>query len=891
LTKPAIDHCDFTDRSRLGYIMNLKILEREYGGYKRQESALYMMLANSPKMDNLKPETLHEPRMILRKIIKVVTQEGHTQSSAEDLFFDRAPWEPWARQSFEAFTLARGESGETAELFNTWASSCQRFHAQRITRTNLSKTINPETVLAITDATTTTTPAPVATTTAACLNIVDNGHYQSDEDDGVFHDYGDYACLATFAKTRPPPKCYDCGLDHTVRMCPRFNARTPEDKAKKGHEWGLCPKCCGGKHKAIACRTTKPCDLCGTLTNHHTMLHGAFIKDLSKVGNNPPRQTQPQQFQQYPQQPLVQQPMQQQFNQQYTQQYPQQQQYQQQYQPFANPQAQRMTYRPNNPTTTLTTFTQQQPPMAMQPPIVDFEAIKLDLATLVKKMITDSMSKPSGSKKDDTTNCCIDWLDRADCKDYVPENWEMEATALTVTELARLHSDKGKTEFKRFRTIKAVFRIAPAWFSCDLSFTLTLKFNMLFDDASSASFITPGGAIEICFKGVPQTQTVRVLGKKVTLDNYRGVVYIRSMDGKTTLKVPCSTGEIPETIKPPDIEALKRRFASMHGINFHEFADCPGVDFLMGVDQWENFRSIKEHDSGPGEPLVREGPFGNTCIFGGEWTEDEVLTTQVDDDKVEVSEEKGRHVQAKESFDSQELTRLVSDAWEVMYSGEEVMPDRLSLADTMAMDSIKNSMNKLENGAWEAGTIWRISEPDIECNRDQVEGISHRIEQTMNKKPEMYQMAEDTILGWLKDGYVRTLPKQEALKDEGHYLTIFGVEKLSRETTKLRMVVNAAQRFKQTSGQLKCLNDCMLAGPKLHVDLTKVAMRMRLNKIAFTMDIKAMFMRFRLKEEDKKYHQFFFKNQPYVPKVALRLKARPICGTLSSQPHSKDGWR
>jgi hypothetical protein len=106
-------------------------------------------------------------------------------------------------------------------------------------------------------------------------------------------------------------------------------------------------------------------------------------------------------------------------------------------------------------------------------------------------------------------------------------------------------------------------------------------FNMLLDDALLASFITPGGAIEICFKGVPQKQTVRVLGKKVTLENYRGIVYNKSMDGRTILKVPCSTGEIPETIVPPDIEALKERFASMQGINFHEFADRPGVDFLM----------------------------------------------------------------------------------------------------------------------------------------------------------------------------------------------------------------------------------------------------------------------------------------------------------------------
>jgi hypothetical protein len=234
LAKPALDHCDFTDRSRLGYIMNLYILEKEYGAFKKQESALYMMLSTLPRMDNNKPETLHEPRMILRKLVKVVTQEGHTNGNAEDLFFDRAPWEPWARASFEAFVLARGESGETAELFDCWAKSCQNFHAQRVTRTNLAKINGPTTTLAVAEKPGTTTVP------AACLNIiVDNDHYQSDEDDGVFRDYGDYACLATYSKPRPPPKCYDCGLDHTVRTCPKFNARTPEDNAKMGHEWTL----------------------------------------------------------------------------------------------------------------------------------------------------------------------------------------------------------------------------------------------------------------------------------------------------------------------------------------------------------------------------------------------------------------------------------------------------------------------------------------------------------------------------------------------------------------------------------------------------------------------------------------------------------------------------
>jgi hypothetical protein len=233
--------------------------------------------------------------------------------------------------------------------------------AQRVTRNNLSKLNNPATVLAVAEAPTT---IPVAqTSAAACLNIiVDNDHYQSDEDDGVFRDYGDYACLATYAKTRPPPKCYDCGLDHTVCTYPKFNARTPEDKAKRGHEWGLCPKCCGGKHKPIACRTTKPCDICGTLTDHHTILHGAFIKDTSKVGNNILRQ--------YPQPPPLQY-LAQQYQQNQAAFQPQQF-VQQHYQP--NPQyqqPQRMTYRPNNQTTALATLAGPHQ-MNMQQPQMSF---------------------------------------------------------------------------------------------------------------------------------------------------------------------------------------------------------------------------------------------------------------------------------------------------------------------------------------------------------------------------------------------------------------------------------------------------------------------------------------------------------------------------------------
>jgi hypothetical protein len=213
--------------------------------------------------------------------------------------------------------------------------------------------------------------------------------------------------------------------------------------------------------------------------------------------------------------------------------------------------------------------------------------------------------------------------------------------------------------------------------------------------------------------------------------------------------------------------------------------------------------------------------------------------------------------------DNDELTRIVRRAWEVAYSTSEVMPTRLSLADTMAIESIDESLIRLPSGAWEAGTIWRGGEPALDCNQYPVKMISQRIEASMARKPGMADMARLTIEGWLSDEYVRRLPEEEERKQEGHYLSIFGVSKIDRETTKLRMVINAAQRFKQEDGTMKCLNDCMLSGPKLQVDIVKITLRMKLKPVAFMMDFKAMFMRFRLREEDRKYHRFYYGGQAY----------------------------
>jgi hypothetical protein len=111
---------------------------------------------------------------------------------------------------------------------------------------------------------------------------------------------------------------------------------------------------------------------------------------------------------------------------------------------------------------------------------------------------------------------------------------------------------------------------------------------------------------------------------------------------------------LPTSIKPPDIAALKTKFPSMRGIHFYDFADRPGVDLLLGLEHWRLFRSLHEYPSGPRDPLVRQGFFGNTVINGPPLQEDSMAVWDEDlevdkkqEEKIEPQPEDGsrpRHV-------------------------------------------------------------------------------------------------------------------------------------------------------------------------------------------------------------------------------------------------------
>ena len=135
--------------------------------------------------------------------------------------------------------------------------------------------------------------------------------------------------------------------------------------------------------------------------------------------------------------------------------------------------------------------------------------------------------------------------------------------------------------------------------------------------------------------------------------------------------------------------------------------------------------------------------------------------------------------------------------------------------------------------------------------------------------------------------YVRKVP---LTNEEQWFLPHFPVIKEDRTTTKVRIVYDAAAK-----DEGKCLNDAILSGPKLRQDLVDALIRFRSVPVAISADISQMFLQVQLKEEDRPYHRFLWRNfdQSKPPDVYefQRLPfgntASPFCAQYILHSHAR----
>ena len=131
-------------------------------------------------------------------------------------------------------------------------------------------------------------------------------------------------------------------------------------------------------------------------------------------------------------------------------------------------------------------------------------------------------------------------------------------------------------------------------------------------------------------------------------------------------------------------------------------------------------------------------------------------------------------------------------------------------------------------------------------NRQVAESRLCSTERNLKKKEFVEAEYQKTIETYIEKGYLRRVPENEPPPPEVWYLPHFPIVKMSKSTTKVRIVFDCSAKCNGIS-----LNDVIHAGPKLQRELFDVLIRFRRNPVALVCDIQEMYLQIEIKEEDR----------------------------------------
>ncbi len=204
------------------------------------------------------------------------------------------------------------------------------------------------------------------------------------------------------------------------------------------------------------------------------------------------------------------------------------------------------------------------------------------------------------------------------CQYCKPNTWEERINFEPEDPICQHCNQDGRgdwfSELAR-HSLETVFGVAPVYVANNKDFTGAVIVNMNLDRSSKRTIVTEWLLDRIGVDWIPQTQIIRTVTGISTLFNRTGSIYISSIDRKTQFRADVSTAKIPSGIKPTPVAQLRRAFKELRTINFPQPARRPGVDVLLGLDQFEFQHTIAETHLGKGRPIVTETLFGKMCIY------------------------------------------------------------------------------------------------------------------------------------------------------------------------------------------------------------------------------------------------------------------------------------
>ena len=402
--------------------------------------------------------------------------------------------------------------------------------------------------------------------------------------------------------------------------------------------------------------------------------------------------------------------------------------------------------------------------------------------------------------------------------------------------------------------------------------------NALLDDGSDSSYLSQAMAAALKLSVEENVLNLHTLtATERTVPSGLAVIEIGSMDGDLRRKIGVRTLEqLCPNLRMPNWQREKSRWPHLSDIDFPSIEVQGVVDLLVGADHPELMLALDERFGQVGDPVARLTPLGWTCVGA---LDDEMSTSF-----------HGLHSSTYLTLSDRQVDESLRSLWNMDLLNTAPSDTLLNPDEDEAMKTAV--LTRIHHGdRYEIGIPWINGRPDLPDNYYEAERRLKSLEKTLMKKPQLIDRYKEGMQQSIDNGYISLVASNRNDIPSGWYLPHFPVVREDKETTKVRIVLDSASRYKNVS-----LNDTMHPGPKLQREIFDILVRFRRGRVGLVGDIKEMFSQVILAEEDRRFHRILWRDLDLASPVriyeAQRLtfgdRASPFLAQYILQSHARD---
>ena len=205
------------------------------------------------------------------------------------------------------------------------------------------------------------------------------------------------------------------------------------------------------------------------------------------------------------------------------------------------------------------------------------------------------------------------------------------------------------------------------------------------------------------------------------------------------------------------------------------------------------------------------------------------------------------------------LTKAVEKMWTMEKLPLDETPSSLTKDEQIAVESIKDKMYFDENlKRFVTGLLWR-DQPDLINNFPSAKARLDNLLSKLRGNPILKKAYVDAMNEYINMQVVEKVTDPnitDLVRRDVYFLPHRAVYDEARLSTKCRIVFDASAK----SGNKRSLNDNLVCGPALQLSILAIEVRFRTKKFVLIGDIGKMFLQIRIKEEDRDYLRFLWKD-------------------------------